>query len=443
MQLAALRRHWERLGRRDPFWAVLTHRDKAGRRWDAESFFRSGVDEIASVLQRADRLGVAVSRRRALDFGCGAGRLTQALANEFERSEGVDISASMLAVAKRHNRFPDRCLYHLNAAPDLSLFGDGTFTFIYSTLVLQHMEPRYSTGYIRELLRVLAPGGLLVFQLPGHQGVTEPSAGDLRTASTGRLPAEAFRARLVTNPTPVSASAGELTTLTVRVENRSPHPWPALPDSQGRFQIKLANHWLHHDGTLLQRDDGRSPLPHDMASGSHADLMLGVRAPVHDGDYWIEVDLVQENISWFAERGSPTTRVACRVSGGLPPQRIARPATRPPDPAFRHRHPRIFRVLFATGLRDAYGTWRRGLDRLRLRRDRLIVAVREFGYDPVVPRLINWWRNRPFAPRMEMHCVPRSEVLAIVQEDGGRVLDIEEELMPGGFQSYRYWVSKS
>jgi hypothetical protein len=234
-----------------------------------------------------------------------------------------------------------------------------------------------------------------------------------------------------------------LTTLTVRVENRSSHLWPARSDGHGRFQIKLANHWLHHNGAMLQRDDGRSPLPHDLPPGAHADLMLGVRAPDHDGDYWIELDLVQENINWFAERGSPTVRIACRVTGGLPPQRVASPEIRPPEAPFRHRHPRIFRMLFATGLRDAYWAWRRVLDRVRTRRDRAIVAAREFGYDPVVPRLINWWRSRPFAPRMEMHCVPRSDVLAIVQESGGRVLDIEEELMPGGFQSYRYWISKS
>jgi len=443
VELAVLKRHWERLGRRDPFWAALTHRDKAGGRWDAESFFRSGDAELAAALERAERLGVAVSRRRALDFGCGAGRITQAMAREFERSDGVDISASMLAVAARHNRFPDRCVYHLNAAPDLSLFADATFTFVYSTLVLQHMEPRFSTGYIGELVRVLAPGGLLVFQLPGHKGASEPSADDARTSSTGRLPAGAFRARVVAHPASVSAPAGELATITVRVENTSPHLWPALPDSRGRFQIKLANHWLHHSGEMLRRDDGRAELPHDLAPGAHADLMLGVRAPEHEGEYWIELDLVQENINWFAERGSPTSRVACRVTGGLPPQPVASRGEAEPATRFSHRHPRIFRVLLVTGVRDIYWTWRRVLDRIRARRDRGIVAIREFGYDPFVPRLINWWRNRPFAPRMEMHCVPRSDVLAIVRDRGGRVLEVDEELMPGGFQSYRYWISKS
>jgi hypothetical protein len=99
-------------------------------------------------------------------------------------------------------------------------------------------------------------------------------------------------------------------------------------------------------------------------------------------------------------------------------------------------------VLLLTGLRDGYWAWRRVLDRLRTRRDRAIVAVREFGYEPFLPRLINWWRNRPFAPRMEMYCVPRSEVLALVREHGARIVDIEEEDMPGGLHSYRYWISK-
>ena len=55
---------------------------------------------------------------------------------------------------------------------------------------------------------------------------------------------------------------------------------------------------------------------------------------------------------------------------------------------------------------------------------------------------VNWWKRQPFAPRMEMHCVPRSGVLAILAEGGGRLVDTQEELMPAGFQSCRYWVGK-
>jgi SAM-dependent methyltransferase len=436
VHLTALKRHWERFGRRDPLWAALTHRDKTGGGWDTAAFFHNGVEELTAVLERAERLGIVVSPRRALDFGCGAGRITQAMARRFERSDGVDISSSMLAVAARHNASPGRCVYHLNVAPDLSLFAEGTFSFVYSTLVLQHMEAQYSRHYIRELLRVLAPGGLLVFQLPGHQGAVEPSSPDALTASAGRLPAAAFRARLAIDGAALSAEAGELLTIPVTVENRSPHRWPALPDARGRFQIKLANHWLDEDGTVVRRDDGRSPLPHDVPPTGLAELLLPVTAPDTDGDYWIELDLVQEDISWFADLGSPTVRLACRVTGGRPRPAVVKSRRDDTGPRlFRDRHPRLFRLLRVTGLRDAYWAWRRALDRIRARRDRFIVTAR-------VPQMINWWRNRPFAPGLEMHCLPRREVLAIVQEQGARVVDVEEELMPGGFHSYRYWICK-
>jgi hypothetical protein len=83
--------------------------------------------------------------------------------------------------------------------------------------------------------------------------------------------------------------------------------------------------------------------------------------------------------------------------------------------------------------------WRRALDRVRAGRDSAIVGIRRMR---TVLRAINWWRSRPFAPRMEMHCVPRQEVVALIQDRGGHVVDIEEEPMPGGLQSYRYWVRK-
>jgi hypothetical protein len=63
-------------------------------------------------------------------------------------------------------------------------------------------------------------------------------------------------------------------------------------------------------------------------------------------------------------------------------------------------------------------------------------------YEPYVPPVINWWNTLSFGPRMEMHCVPRAEILALVAEAGGRVVDVEEELMSGGYHSCRYWVKK-
>lgn len=438
MRFGALRRHWERLGRRDPYWAVLTDPEKQGGGWDVEAFFHSGAAEIEAVLRRAEASGMASSRRRALDFGCGAGRLTQAMATHFARCDGVDISDSMLQVARQHDRYPDRCTYHLNASPDLALFADASFDFVYSTLVLQHMEPRYSKPYIRELLRVLAPGGLLVFQLPSQRSTEQPPADARQTPIRGTLPPDAFRARVTTEHTSLSAGRGEQLTLEVTAENCSPHVWAALPDKRGQCQINVANCWLQDDGAMLQRDDGRCPLPFDVAPGARATVMLIVTTPPSDGVYLLELDLVQEDVAWFGERGSPTLRLPFVVGNGLAGPRRPKIAALPP-PSFGTRHPRAFRLMRATGVRDAYWGWRRAVDRVKTVRDRAIIDVRQRVY---LARMINWWRRGPFSALMEMHCVPRVEVLSILRGAGGRVVDVDEEWTPG-YQSCRYWVSKN
>lgn len=168
VNLARLQRNWDLLGRADPLWAIISDRTRRGGGWQPEEFFAVGREEVARLLADLDRLGVPVRWGRALDFGCGAGRLTQALAERFDEVDGVDIAPSMLALAEQHNRHGARCRYHLNARDDLALFGDASFDLACSLLVLQHLENRYARGYLAELLRVLRPGGVLVAGVPSH-----------------------------------------------------------------------------------------------------------------------------------------------------------------------------------------------------------------------------------------------------------------------------------
>jgi len=113
-------------------------------------------------------LRIALGDGSALDFGCGVGRLTQALARYFDQVHGVDISEAMLDLARELNQVGDRCHYHLNSSDDLTLFPSNSFDFVYSNITLQHMPPRYARKYIAEFLRVLKPGGLAVFQIPAR-----------------------------------------------------------------------------------------------------------------------------------------------------------------------------------------------------------------------------------------------------------------------------------
>ena len=166
MRLARLQRHWDEFGRRDPYWAILTDPSKKGNRWDLDEFFRTGEHEVADVLAWVASLGVPIRRHRALDFGCGAGRISQALAAYFEQVIGVDIAPSMIALANQHNRHGDRCRFVLNEHSDLRQFPSRSIDFIYSRLVLQHVRPGMIRAYVGEFVRLLDAGGVAVFNVP-------------------------------------------------------------------------------------------------------------------------------------------------------------------------------------------------------------------------------------------------------------------------------------
>lgn len=171
MNIKDLQKNWDKLGKRDPFRAILTRPEKKGNKWDTDEFFATGKREIDLVMKHIKSLGLDIPRRKALDFGCGVGRLTKPLADYFDEVYGVDIAPSMIELANKYNQC-DKCKYYLNEANDLKLFSDYSFDFIYTSFTLQHMEPQYSKNYMKEFLRILVPDGLLIFQLPSKKKAT-------------------------------------------------------------------------------------------------------------------------------------------------------------------------------------------------------------------------------------------------------------------------------
>lgn len=166
MDFKRLKENWNQFGETDPMWSILTVPGKEGNRWDIEEFYATGLEDVAIVLSEIESHGLEIKRGRALDFGCGVGRLTFPLARQFERADGVDVAASMIEIARSQGERGPNAVFHLNERPDLKIFADNSFDFILTLIVLQHLEPRYSSAYIREFVRVLKPGGVLVFQLP-------------------------------------------------------------------------------------------------------------------------------------------------------------------------------------------------------------------------------------------------------------------------------------
>lgn len=172
MKLWQVRRHWDALARDDPYFAVLTRPGKEGGKWTVDEFYATGVSEVARDVARIRALDPGFTAGHALDFGCGAGRLTHALGLHFPKVTGVDISERMVALAR--SRGNGRVSFLVNPRPDLGVFPDGSFSLVYSRITLQHISPDYTRSYLAEFTRVLAPGGVLSIQVPESVPAGDP-----------------------------------------------------------------------------------------------------------------------------------------------------------------------------------------------------------------------------------------------------------------------------
>jgi SAM-dependent methyltransferase len=174
--LLEIQKNWDELGKTDPLYAIKVGitkeggewESKEGGKWDLQEFFQTGIDEIDSIMKDIDQLNLKLDYNTALDFGCGVGRLTQALPKYFDTVDGIDIAPSMIELANTYNKCKDRVHYYLNDKNSLENFKDNTYDFIYSVEVFQHMHPQFQENYLSELLRILSPKGLLVFELPSE-----------------------------------------------------------------------------------------------------------------------------------------------------------------------------------------------------------------------------------------------------------------------------------
>ena len=130
------------------------------------------------------------------------------------------------------------------------------------------------------------------------------------TTSNAPLPDNAFKVRLeFPFPAQKLFKPSERTSVHVVVTNLSDTVWPAGVADQGRLSINVGNHWLDESGQIFVMDDGRSGLPYDLKPGERAEVLLTINAPSKPGNYILELDGVQENVTWFAAKGNQTLRL--------------------------------------------------------------------------------------------------------------------------------------
>jgi hypothetical protein len=245
-----------------------------------------------------------------------------------------------------------------------------------------------ATRILSEFFRLLEPGGLLVFQLPSHR----QSPDEIEIVP---MHADAYRGAVgLAGDPPAEAAAGEEVAVAIRVGNRSDHTW----SQPGAGPMAAGNHWLDASGgRMVHQDDGRAPLPQMLRAGEEARLVLRMRAPAEPGRYVVEIDLVHEGVTWFADRGNRTLQFEMDVRTAAATDSVA---------------PRIAMTE---------------------------LPVPDYPEHVVTPPPAGTPEPEPFA----MNGVPHDEVLALIEQHGGAVRHVEEDRHAGAdWISCTYFVER-
>ncbi len=153
-----------------------------------DAFFDAGsrhVSQLWDLLSR--RLGEIPQPGRVLDFGCGVGRFTLALARRGREAVGADTSADILRLARGHAERRDVTNATFLHA-DHALTGiEGQFDLVHSYTVFQHIRPAEGLGLLDRLVERITPGGLaaLHFTHSRHSQALRIGGGIPRIAPGG------------------------------------------------------------------------------------------------------------------------------------------------------------------------------------------------------------------------------------------------------------------
>ncbi len=153
--------------------------------------------------------------------------------------------------------------------------------------------------------------------------ITEPKALDQIRPTAGNeaaaLPNGGFKAEVTLPDPPVKLRAGQKETIQVRIKNLSEVIWYPRGGEINRhldnkFYMAAGNRWLKaDDSSLVTNMDGRHGLRERVEPGQETEVALQITAPKEPGEYFLEVDVIQEQVAWFSDKGSVPARAKISV----------------------------------------------------------------------------------------------------------------------------------
>ena len=172
-----MRNEWDERARENARHYIATGKTE----WNDEEYFESGRENVRrEILTDMGNIcqGKDPKRMTVLEIGCGSGRITRALSEVFGQVYAVDISGEMIRQARES--LQDRPNAHVfqNNGSDLSVLGKIRVDFAFSYIVFQHIPSReVISSYVRDVHRLLRPGGLFKFQVQGGSSM-DSAPGD-------------------------------------------------------------------------------------------------------------------------------------------------------------------------------------------------------------------------------------------------------------------------
>jgi 2-polyprenyl-3-methyl-5-hydroxy-6-metoxy-1,4-benzoquinol methylase len=164
---------WESLGKSEPYWSVVTQPQYLSNDFEehSEEFYRSGnySCQLLITALRRNRINL-VDLKVCLEVGCGVGRVTANLAENFKNVFASDISTTHLKVAQNYLNNVNivnvqflhwSCLDDIKETPEIDA--------IFSLITFQHNPPPLTLSIIEILLNKLRPGGVAFFQVPTYK----------------------------------------------------------------------------------------------------------------------------------------------------------------------------------------------------------------------------------------------------------------------------------
>ncbi len=180
-----MRAEWDQRAREDAHYYVAFGR----RDQDDDGFFATAADVVRGLEAELPRVP-AGQPLRALEIGCGPGRLVKPMSRHFAEIHGIDVSAAMIERAVLNLSQVPHAFPRVAGGSDLAGFADSSFDFVYSYAVFQHIPSRAVVlSYLRDVVRVLRPGGIARLQING----LPERAGEYTTWDGVRFTGQAIR----------------------------------------------------------------------------------------------------------------------------------------------------------------------------------------------------------------------------------------------------------